>query len=98
MINIGKIGKIIIPDNMKKHIDFLHNSIGRTEWSGILFYKHTSGKIGDFKDLVFEAIDLFLMDIGTSGYTSFEYDKDIIQAYDNIPESMECLTGLIHTH
>lgn len=98
MTELGVIGKIVISEELKKHIDFLHYHIGRTEWSGILFYKHVSGDVSKLKDLVFEAVNLYLMDIGTAGGTSFEYNEDVVDAYEKIEEAIECGSGLIHTH
>ena len=50
---IGKIGKIVIPEKIENYINYLHKTIGATEWSGILFYKLTSGNINKLKDLQF---------------------------------------------
>jgi len=98
MENIGKIGKIIVSKKLKSQIDYLHNKIGATEWSGILVYKHTKGDISKMKDLVFKADDLFLMDIGTTGSTEFDYNTDIVDLYSTLEYAMEANTGLIHTH
>jgi len=98
MTELGVIGKIVISEELKKHIDFLHYHIGRTEWSGILFYKHVSGDVSKLKNLTFEALNLYLMDIGTAGGTSFEYNEDVVDAYEKIEEAIECGNGLIHTH
>lgn len=51
---IGKIGKIIIPEKIENYINYLHKTIGATEWSGILFYKLISGNINKLKDLSFQ--------------------------------------------
>jgi hypothetical protein len=98
MNSLGTIGKIIITENLKRQIDFYHKKVGNTEWSGILFYKTITTDFSKLENLVFEAHNLFLMDIGTHAYTEFMFDKDIIKAYNSIPDSMESNIGMIHTH
>lgn len=95
---IGTVGKIVITKDIEKIIDGLHNKIGPTEWSGILFYKLVKGDIKRLKNLVFEAQFLYPMNIGSHSYTEFEYDGDIMDAYDMKDGLIECSTGLIHTH
>lgn len=97
-ITLGTIGKIIIPIELKKQIDYLHKKVGSFEWSGVLVYKHESGNIEELNNLVFKAIGFYLMDIGSGTLTEFHYTDKIIDVYDNIPEAMECSIGLCHTH
>ena len=65
-ITLGTIGKVIIPIELKKQIDYLHKKVGSFEWSGVLVYKHESGNIEELNNLVFKAIGFYLMDIGSS--------------------------------
>lgn len=95
---IGKIGKIIIPEKIEKYIDYLHKSIGATEWSGILFYKLTSGNITSLKDLIFGVEFIYPMNIGSSTYTEFDYSSEVMNAYDLNDELIECSQGMLHTH
>lgn len=95
---IGKIGKIIIPKKIENYIDYLHKAIGATEWSGILFYKLTSGNINKLKDLSFQVEFIYPMDIGNSTYTEFDYSGEIVNAWDLNEELINCSTGHCHTH
>lgn len=99
MTDIGIIGKIIITNKLKKQIDYYHRENPGKEWSGTLFYKHTNGKIEDLKDLEFTATDIYLMDMGSEGYTAFKNSGEIVKAFDVIgDEELESLTGLAHSH
>jgi hypothetical protein len=95
---VGTIGKIIITKELQKIIDYLHTTIGSTEWSGILFYQLTKGDLNTLRDLEFNAKFLYPMNVGSSAYTEFEYSGEIMNAYDIYPEAIECSTGLLHTH
>lgn len=95
---IGKIGKIVIPEKIENYINYLHKTIGATEWSGILFYKLTSGNINKLKDLVFQVEMIYPMNIGTSAYTEFDYNSEVMNAYDISEELISCSTGHCHTH
>jgi hypothetical protein len=97
-VNLGQIGTLKITQNLQKLIDYLHFKIGSTEWSGILFYKLTGGNIKDLKNLEFTADFVYPMNIGSSAYTEFDYNEDVINAYDTYPEGMEMSTALIHSH
>ena len=92
------IGKLIITKEVQNIIDVLHKQIGSTEWSGSLFYKLTKGNIRDFKDLEFTVIGIYPMNIGSSIYTEFEYNSDFIVAHNIFKDSLECSTGLVHSH
>jgi len=99
MVNtIGNIGKIIVTKRLQKYIDYLHYKVGATEWSGVLFYKLTSGNIKEMKDLVFTADFLYPMDIGSATYTEFDFSGEVVNAYDINPDLMESAMGQIHTH
>ena len=95
---IGNVGKIIITEKLKKEIDFLHLKVGTKEWSGILLYKHITGNFKKLNNLIFKAENFYLMDIGNGGTTGFEYNGDIVELYDNIPEAIDMNTGLLHSH
>lgn len=97
-INIGKIGKLIITEDLQKTINYLHSKVGSTEWSGILFYKLTKGSIKDLKNLEFTAEFLYPMNIGSHAYTEFDYNEDVINAYDIYEEAINCSSGLCHSH
>jgi len=82
-------------------INFLHRKIGGTEWSGILLYSHREGDIKDADNLTLVAEEIFLMDIGSPGYTEYINDVDsILELVDSYPkyESGDLKIGHIHTH
>jgi proteasome lid subunit RPN8/RPN11 len=61
------------------------------EWSGVLYYKI----IGD---LEFEGVDLYPLDVGTSGSTSFIHVAEL-DAYTCSSEGLlDCCQGLVHSH
>ena len=97
--NLPVVGSIIISTKLKDKIDFLHRKVGKLEWSGILLYKLSSGVISKMQNLVFRAVDIYPMDIGSSTNTTFEYNADaVISMYDSIEDAMELSTGLCHSH
>lgn len=95
---IGTIGKIIIPQKIEDIINYLHKTVGSIEWSGILFYKHTKGNINKLKDLEFTIDFIYPMNIGSSAYTEFDYNSEVMQAYDISEGLIDCSTGMLHTH
>src|SRR4030042_382201 len=96
--DIGNIGKVIVPKDVQKIIDYLHYKVGSTEWSGILFYKLIQGDINKLKDLVFKATFIYPMNIGSSAYTEFDYNGEVVNAYDIFEEGIGQSTGLVHSH
>lgn len=89
---------IVIPKNVEEKIRHLCSVVHEVEWSGVLFYK----KEGSFEnnDLKITCVDIFPMDIGSSGFTDFDDTPDIA-AYRC--EHLELLNegiyeGLIHSH
>ena len=80
-------------------IDYLHNKVGNVEWCGILFYEQLEGELKDPANLVIEARDIYLMDIGSHSYTAGSINGDnVIQMYESIPNADRMRQGLIHTH
>lgn len=98
ILNIGNVGKVIISENLKTQIDYLHRKIGSTEWSGILVYKLVSGDFKNLKNLVFEATHIYLLDIGSGAYTEINYDESVAKIFSDIPEALESSLGKLHTH
>ena len=97
-VNLGKIGKLILSEKVQEYIDCLHDRVGATEWSGVLFYKLISGDIKDIKDLVFKSDFIYPRDIGSATFTSTEASGDLSDAYDIYEDGLECSNGLIHSH
>lgn len=85
-----------ITEVLEKKIRYLCNKFPSTEWSGALFFSY-SGNIED-RDLIIECKDLYLMDIGTAGYTEFDMNADVIAYMAENQELLDCQIGLIHSH
>lgn len=97
-ITIDSIGKLKITKEVQETIDELHQKVGNTEWSGVLFYKLTKGDYKTLKNLEFTTVFLYPLDIGTQTFTEFNYDKEIMSAYDLCEEAISSHRGIIHTH
>ena len=97
-VDLGNIGKVLITEQLKRQVDYLHAKCKNNEWSGILVYKHSGGDIKNLKDLEFTALDFYLMDIGSGTLTEFKYGSEIVDVCEVIPEAMEYTTGLMHSH
>lgn len=93
-------GKIIVTEELEKQIKYLHNKVGSIEWSGLLFYTKVAGTLDNPESLIIRAEDIFLMDIGSSAYTSANISsEDMIAMMEQIPGAEEGKQyGLIHTH
>jgi len=91
-------GRLILPMEMINQIMYLHASIGKTEWSGLLLYEVVSGNPSKPSDFVLKVKHIFLMDIGSAAFTEYETDGDIVDLYDNVEGAMEMKIGHVHSH
>lgn len=87
--------KLIIPQHVEGKIRTLLREVHNIEWSGVLFYTY-SGSF-ETKDLVLICQDLVPMNIGSTGYTEFDVNEDII-TYMTMHDLLDCQMGLIHSH
>lgn len=91
--------KIEIPEAVEAKIRHLCSRVYDVEWSGTLFYKvEGSMEDGSFKVI---CLDIFVMDIGTSGFTDYEDSPEIIQyrvAHRDLLLQPGVYEGLIHSH
>lgn len=91
--------KLIIPKSVEEKIRYICSIVHDIEWSGTLFYKAE----GDLDKGTFKAtcLDIFVMDIGTTGFTQFNDSEDIVSYR---VEHADTLIGdgiyeaLIHSH
>lgn len=88
--------KLFIPRHVEAKIRKLLYSIYNTEWSGILFYTFVPDPAGEGKHII-QCEDLLPMDIGSSTFTSFEMNADIVQ-YMAMNDLLDAQMGLIHSH
>lgn len=98
--NMKKHAKLILPKDLLLKIHYLHHKIKSIEWSGILMYKVESGTIEEPENLVLKVVDFALMDIGTSGYTEYDFKAEDDYMMDKLGEVMDkgLKIGHIHTH
>lgn len=99
-IELPGSAKLTLRPNCSLKILYLCQAINSVEWSGVLFIKQLAGDLSNPDSLEFEAIDMFPMDIGDHGSTSFKWTPDLIDAYDQNPELMDegVRTALVHSH
>ncbi len=94
--------KIIVPEDVKRQIDYLHTSYPDKEWSGILVYTTENADFGNLEGFTFKVQGIYPMDLGKASYTEFDYNTAIAEVYDIFEKrgiSIEDLeTGMIHSH
>ena len=90
-------GVLNINKQIEEQIDLLHTVVGAKEWSGVLLYT-VNGDVDSNVDV--DVKGLFPMDIGTSAYTEYEFDENIMDMYDMYPNALDeqWRLGHIHTH
>lgn len=94
---------LIITEEFKKKVDFLHSKVGAKEWSGELITRE-EGSITSPNEWKIYAEDIFLVDVGSPGFTSYEVDKgsfkapDIIELYEAYPELLDGTLKVQHIH
>lgn len=96
LIRNQSIYKLVITAEAERKIRHLCQKIPDVEWSGALFYTY-EGSIEE-DNLVITCRDLFLMDIGSAGYTEFDMSPDVISYMADNPELLDMQLGLIHSH
>jgi hypothetical protein len=82
--------------------------MGKKEWSGVLIFSIEEGSIETPSSLVLKARDVYLMDVGSSAYTEYEFGQEAMKIYQQIPETdpfaaqdkgvLPWKFGTIHTH
>lgn len=90
--------KLIISKEIQSQIMNLHAFVGNVEWSGPLFYTIVSGDINSPSEFILKAEFVFPCDVGTSGYTEYEFGPEMIDFYDKYPHISGMKMGHIHTH
>lgn len=86
--------ELVIPENVYYKIQQWGLHIPNKEWSGILFYKVK----GSFEtSLTLTCKDIYVCNIGSSAFTSFDHKPEIIR-YADEHNLLDCFHGLIHSH
>jgi proteasome lid subunit RPN8/RPN11 len=96
VVELSKKIQLKIPKNVVQQIRYLCNKVPKHEWSGILMYK----LIGNFSTGNFSCVvkDIFLMDIGSSTYTEYEFGERFIKYRMEHSNVSDCETGHCHSH
>lgn len=101
-VSVEAISKTSIPLTMEDSVfnDFksLAALTGSLEWSGVIFYKLKGNPFEDAPENCNIHITHFiLMDIGSSGYTEFEFDSDVVKFM--VKNKLKGFPyGLVHSH
>ena len=88
--------KLIVPENVELKIRYLLRKFPTTEWSGVLFYKHTGSFEND--DLTIICEDIYPMDLGDATFTSYSVNEDVASYVAENIDLIDCETGIIHSH
>lgn len=90
--------KLVINQYLMQKLNKIISAINYTEWSGHLLYRIKSGSI-EQNNLTLEAVDLILMDIGSSAYTEFDTGDELSDyMFDNDMMDGNTYAGLLHSH
>jgi hypothetical protein len=85
---------VIQTEKFKQQSKYLCSKNSAIEWSGILFYSSE----GTFPNLKITLEEIFLMDLGNAGYTSYEYDEEVVNFQMQNPDTLKMKKGHIHSH
>lgn len=88
--------ELVIPVEVERKIRHLCQRVPNVEWSGTLFFTHEGSM--EEGNLVITCRDIFVMDIGSSGYTEFDMSPEVISYMIDKPELLDMQIGLIHSH
>lgn len=94
-------GKLVLSSRLITQINTLHNYVGAKEWSGPVLFSIKSGDINTPEKLEIEAHAMYPMNIGTAGYTEYEFEpEETFDMHDYYPDIMEkgWRMGHMHTH
>lgn len=100
--------KLIVSKEIQLQVLQNHSKLPKdTEWSGTLIFREIEGSLNQPDKFILKAEAMWLQDIGTHSFTSFEPDPmDVIDMIDQFPglddgteeKSHSLKRGLIHTH
>ena len=94
-------GKLHLSAKLMEQINLLHNYAGDVEWSGPVLYSINKGDIHNPKSFEIEAHAMYPMDIGTSGYTEYDFKpEETFDMHDYYPQILTdgWDMGHMHTH
>lgn len=86
--------RMVIPASVEQKIRMACATVPDKEWSGVLFYTYK----GSFeKGLTVTCKDILVMDVGSSAYTEWCADAEVI-SYMAEQDLLDCQMGIIHSH
>lgn len=94
-ININRKIPTSLTTKFIQQYQYLCKKISTVEWSGVLFYT-LHGTVSNITGITLE--EIFLMDKGTGGYTSYEFDNEVIEFMMDNPYLLNMRIGHIHSH
>jgi hypothetical protein len=89
--------KLVLTNDLLDKIKYICSQFPDKEWSGVLFYQ-TEGNIMDINNFVIKAVNLYPLDLGTSGFTEFEYNDEYNKYIVRNPDMLSYNQGIIHSH
>ena len=93
ILKLLALGKEIVPvtieDELFYKLKYLCKLIPKEEWSGVLFYE-VEGSIKDPSSFKVHLKDVYPMNKGTAGFTSYELDEKLIEYRDTFILTMLC--------
>lgn len=102
-ITLSNKPRLVITQKLQNQIEWLHKNCGAVEWSGELITREI-GKITDLDDWVIIAEDIFLVDVGSSAFTGYNFNEgafkaaDVMELYDKFDGIMEGTHKAQHIH
>jgi hypothetical protein len=97
IINQAEKFKLILSEDVLNKIKYICSVFPDKEWSGVLFYK-TTGSMQDIENLIIEVVNLYPLDLGTGGFTSFEYNDEYNKYIVRNLHMLDYKQGIIHSH
>ena len=86
--------KLIFSQKVINQVQLFCKEVPSLEWSGPIFY--TCEEISN--DTVITLHEIFLMDIGSPGYTEYDYSSEVIGFKMENPHILDMREGNIHSH
>lgn len=87
---------VLITEKAQQQIDYLHQEVGQTEWSGMICYQ-LEGSTDKLAEMVIKVTNVLPYNVGTPGYTEFKFGPETIKL-EKESGTMKDLKGKIHTH
>lgn len=96
VINSEDKFKIIISKPVMDKVNYLHNRFPNLEWGGFMFLE--SNNADKIKNLIYTAVDLYPLDLGTGTFTSYTQDEAFSKFMVDNLDYMDYKLALFHTH